>query len=480
MSIIMPCHNERGAALVIALMFVAILGMLGTTATILTTTDMQIGGNYKTSQQAFYVADAGVNYGLGKMEQQLKANPNGFLPTNIGDPNDPDDANSLALSGSPYTAPTGFNFTYQPPGLTMIGDNAYSFTTVGFDPNNTGATATITATFKRKPAIQFGVFGDIKCDLGNTAAVYSFCHSIDPSPTPTSSSCPGEGDVGSNGHVILRNSSIVDGDVALGENPSGVDATLDDKGAIVTGINGDHIDRVDPGPLGVVGGDYAAYFVTYAANNDNSLAVSNTGQTIDASNTINLGSGGDLTLKGKSGGANYYIQDILLGNKSVLYIDTTSGPVSIYLTGEIDAVTGSEIVNIHAADCIDTGDGIICSCCDPDGTSPCGCCVWTPGLDCSACMSDPNGIGAPSDFRIFANSQSNTDKISIGNSVKFSGVIYAPYLTVRLDNSSDIFGAIIGKEVEVTNGVKIYFDLDTAKKVTTNDLILTTWRDVRN
>ena len=35
--------NENGAALVIGLMFLAILGLLGSTAVVLTTTDMKIG-----------------------------------------------------------------------------------------------------------------------------------------------------------------------------------------------------------------------------------------------------------------------------------------------------------------------------------------------------------------------------------------------------------------------------------------------------
>ncbi|MBC8418611.1 MAG: pilus assembly PilX N-terminal domain-containing protein [Desulfobacterales bacterium] len=53
------CKNENGAALVIGLMFIAILAMLGSTAVVMTTTDMQIGANYKISVQADNVAQAG-------------------------------------------------------------------------------------------------------------------------------------------------------------------------------------------------------------------------------------------------------------------------------------------------------------------------------------------------------------------------------------------------------------------------------------
>jgi len=61
------CNNENGAALVIALMFLTILGLLGTTAYVITTTDMKIGANYKASVQASNVAQAGINEALYRL-----------------------------------------------------------------------------------------------------------------------------------------------------------------------------------------------------------------------------------------------------------------------------------------------------------------------------------------------------------------------------------------------------------------------------
>jgi len=59
--------NENGAVLVIGLMFLAILAMLGTTAVVMTTTDMQIGANYKASVQGSYVAEAGVSEAIYRL-----------------------------------------------------------------------------------------------------------------------------------------------------------------------------------------------------------------------------------------------------------------------------------------------------------------------------------------------------------------------------------------------------------------------------
>lgn len=59
--------NENGAALIIGLMFVAILALVGATAVVLTSTDLQIGSNYKASEKALYVAEAGAQEGRERL-----------------------------------------------------------------------------------------------------------------------------------------------------------------------------------------------------------------------------------------------------------------------------------------------------------------------------------------------------------------------------------------------------------------------------
>lgn len=457
----MPTYhkNERGVALVISLMFLAILGMLGTTAYVMTSTDLKIGSNYQAGAEAFFDADAGIHYGAAMIEAGAIAG-SFTLPTAIGDPTDPNDANSTSLAS--LTAPTGFNFSYQNPGLTMVADMQYQFTCIGASTDN--STATITVTLSRQSAINFGAFGDKKLDLGNTAAVYSYSHTSNPSPTPGTST--GEGDVGSNESVILRNNSIVDGDVALGEDTGGTDAALTDLGGVVSGTNGEDIDRVPPDPLGVVGGEYAAKFTTYSSTNDNAThAVVAPGDSITTTGTsLTVGPGETLTLKGQpkvSGGSNFYWHDVTI-KSDFLYIDTTNGPVNIYITGAFEAKTTADVINTTDSTCSTNGG--------TPATSTCACC----------CAPNTCTRGAPGDFAIFANSTTSTDKISIGNSVEYSGLIYAPYITVRLDNSADIYGAIVGKEVEIVNSVSIYYDTDLKDEYASNNLELTSWREVRN
>ena len=52
--------NEKGMVLPLGLMFLAIISILGTTAVIVSTTDLKIGSNYRASEQAFCAAEAGI------------------------------------------------------------------------------------------------------------------------------------------------------------------------------------------------------------------------------------------------------------------------------------------------------------------------------------------------------------------------------------------------------------------------------------
>lgn len=52
-----PCANQRGAALIIVLFMLLLLTILGSTLLTSSTTDLQIAGNYRNNQRAFYIND---------------------------------------------------------------------------------------------------------------------------------------------------------------------------------------------------------------------------------------------------------------------------------------------------------------------------------------------------------------------------------------------------------------------------------------
>ncbi|MDL1975504.1 MAG: pilus assembly PilX N-terminal domain-containing protein [Deltaproteobacteria bacterium] len=70
--------SEKGIVLVTGLIFLVILGLLGATAVLTTTTDLQIQGNRKTGEQAFCAAEAGI--------EEARTRLRGSAAAWIGDP----------------------------------------------------------------------------------------------------------------------------------------------------------------------------------------------------------------------------------------------------------------------------------------------------------------------------------------------------------------------------------------------------------
>lgn len=62
--------DERGMVLVVALLVIAVLVLLGSTAIMSTNTDMKIATNYKGAAQALYIAEAGLNRAIVYLPSQ--------------------------------------------------------------------------------------------------------------------------------------------------------------------------------------------------------------------------------------------------------------------------------------------------------------------------------------------------------------------------------------------------------------------------
>ncbi len=397
--------NEKGIALVTALLFLIVLTILGTTAIVISSTDIKIGGNYKTTKQAFNDAEAGIQYAIKNIENGLSAK-------------------SLSLAGSSvpvsYTAPPGFSFDPITT-LTQVGTtNKYSFQAVGRASNN--AKATIQVVIKQNPFFNYGVFGDELVELKACGCIYSYDSRVTPNPAPPDTT--GKADVGSNVAVQTYMDTYVDGDVALGNDGLGNEGVYTPNGVpIITGTAGLSVDRVDPDPLGAIGGDLATTFATVSVDNDNASA----GITGDS---INLGNGQAITLHGKAGGANYYLTGVNLNNGATLNVDATLGPVNIYLTGSLDAKNGSAV----------------------------------------------NIAGSPPDFTIYSNS---TDSIAFRHSSTFKGTVYAPYAPVEMKNGSDVYGLIWARTADIKNSGQFFFDMALKDKHLSSKVSILSWKEVR-
>ena len=390
--------NQKGFVLPVGLMFLGILAVLGVTAVVMTTTDLKIGDNYKTSVMAFYDAEAGVNFAIQSIENGLE-DGTFSLPENVGD----------TVSLSTFTVPDDFSFVLGD--ITKTGDNAYSFSSTGNSGHN--AQARIRTQCQKGLAINYAAFGDLLVDMKAFSLVYSYDSSVTASPTPGGST--GEADVGSNGTVSVKNDTTVDGDVALGDDGVGNEAVYTFTGTpIISGEEGADVDRVEPDPLGIVGGEYASKITYYSTNNDNAAAGVGT--------SLSLGNGDSITLSA----GNYYFTDIELKNGASVNIDATGGQVNIWLTGALEAKNGSSF----------------------------------------------NVNGLPTDFTIFSNA---TDNVIFKHGSHFSGLVYAPYATVEMKNSGNLYGAVWAQTVDMKNSAVVYYDTSLRDEYTSNQVVSTGW-----
>lgn len=105
--------TEKGIALITVMLMMAVMSFLAVTMYNTSNVESMISSNYRSSKQAFYDADAGVQYVLAKLNSDIEST----------------DLSDIVLSD--YSAPAGFNFDLafvnNPP---VIGNNCFTSTTL--------------------------------------------------------------------------------------------------------------------------------------------------------------------------------------------------------------------------------------------------------------------------------------------------------------------------------------------------------------
>lgn len=428
--------NQDGMVLVTAMMFMAILFLLGTAAYLIASIDLQIGGNARAAKHAFYDAEAGVQYAIARMQTGLEAGTFS-LPSAVN-----------GVEPLPITAaPSGYNFAYEGDEITRLARNVYEMTVYGGGARNSGAKLVV--TFKRASKIEFAAFGDVSFDGVNAAAVYSYDHrdAPDNQPGDPDFESTGQADIGTNGDLLLHNKIYIDGDVALGADESENPAEVVDQGATVSGALGEEIGRVDPDPFDVLEPGYDALFASAKADHDNGTLV------VDGGATVSLTAG------------TYYFDEIYIKN-GVLNIDAAFGPVDIYVQGPVTIDTDHTLNIIN-----DYGNDVTFRLTDPPGG------LSSPDILIAKNGSHVNMTGQPTEFTIFSDSAAG---IRFHNASELKGVFYAPLGEIEMDNGTGVYGSVWGEEIFIKNSVDLYFDTALLDEYPTNKLPLLSWLDDRN
>lgn len=145
--------NEKGMVLVVVIMLLAVLVLLGSTAIMVTNTDVKISGNYQRSSQAFYNADAGVETVIAYLRTNNITYPTAASPT----------------ATITVTCPTGYNFNTSV-ALHYVAPNSYRFQMTGTGANN--ASRTIEAHINKQSLSPQGADGAVAMYGGGPAVQF--------------------------------------------------------------------------------------------------------------------------------------------------------------------------------------------------------------------------------------------------------------------------------------------------------------------
>lgn len=124
-------RNERGAALLLAVLFLALMGIIGLASMDTVTRDRQVAGYQSRAQTALYAAEAGLNFALALVRRDAQGLAGGgegaledYNPSAGGTPEFPNLANAELLGGTDFPSPGRPRFYMDPNAL---------------DPNDTAA-----------------------------------------------------------------------------------------------------------------------------------------------------------------------------------------------------------------------------------------------------------------------------------------------------------------------------------------------------
>ena len=123
----------------------------------------------------------------------------------------------------------------------------------------------------------------------------------------------------------------------------------------------------------------------------------------------------------------YYVKDIELSPGAILDLDMSGGPITIYLTGSMNAQTNSTI----------------------------------------------NISGDPGDLRIYSDSSGT---ILFKHNGHLKGMIYAPYASVTIMNTANAYGLFWANRVELKNSGDVFIDTTLTREQLSTDVDLVSWK----
>ena len=224
------------------------------------------------------------------------------------------------------------------------------------------------------------------------------------------------GDVGSNGTITSSKDVTFGGGIST-STPGGITLGIDNT------FTGDTTSTADSVDLDIIP---PAEFAWAEANSCAPDSLSGVNYTYNNGlKSLTLGASGSVTL----GSGVYYFSSITAGQLSQINI-TAGASVVIYVTGDIVRGQGSTM----------------------------------------------NAGGIPSNMMIF----SSGSRLQFDQGNTFVGTFYGPNAHIQYDQTTQVFGSLVGNTIQLDQGACLHYDRDLAKikHGTTGKMMLVAWREI--
>ncbi|MEW6410975.1 MAG: PilX N-terminal domain-containing pilus assembly protein [Candidatus Zixiibacteriota bacterium] len=293
--------NQRGSALLIALALMALLTVVAITALDRSTTDVDMSYNQLHDDQAFYIAEAGINRACAELSNDLSWR-SGFT--------------CVAFNDGQYTVTLDDSTTN-----ASLADTVVVTSMAERNGASSGIEVYMVPIIFRP--FQYALFGDSSVDMRNSALTDSYNSD---SGTYAGTVLFDYGDIGSNGTIDAANGAMLGGDVAtateggLSINP----------GATVAG---DTTSTAPEQELPLIPDEVWA---EVAVVNDNATGISGS-YTYNPSTHSFLTSGTVIFQTGT-----YFFSSVELKNTASLEL-APGAVVTIYVTGDIELKNSSQV-----------------------------------------------------------------------------------------------------------------------------------------
>ena len=389
--------KNRGTALPLALIATVLLLTIGTSILSLGLNGRIYSIRNASDISARCAADAGLTKALYEMNQKLQSKSlfiNYELPTEI----------NTRLSNCDAT----FDYT-----VTKVSDG-YVVKATG---NAGQAERTVQCLLRQQSPFDAAIFTDGSITLHNSGEVDWYNYDSDDVNFKVATNST------KNGSVSLKNSSLINGDVAVGPGSDPDDVISASSGAKIEGETSSLPEERDL-ELPTV-----PFWLQYLPSDgkiksDTVLYHSGKYSEIDLKSNNKITVVGDIIL--------YVTGDLILGNSAELEIAEDSS-LTLYLEGDIESKNSSKI---------------------------------------------NNETKIPQNLQIYG--LEGCDKMNFKNSSDFYGTIYAPNADIIVHNSVDIYGSIVSNSFDLRSSGKFWYDAslrdeDFSSVPTT--LVVTSWQE---